>query len=130
MNVPVRVRTHELQQVKTMMPSVADGLEQADLDEAAEEVNRIYDTHIEGVEPTYPDGPEFAAYLSMPTEDWRLTIRYLNRAMRDEGRLRVHWLQNKLVERIEDRLDELEGSEVSTSESSDPERGSASEDDD
>jgi len=109
MNVPVKVRTHELQQAKTMMPNVADSLEQAGLDEAAEEVNRIYESHIEALEPTYPEGPEFAAYLSMPTEDWRLTIRYLNRARRTDGKLRAQWLQSKILDRVEGRLDEMEG---------------------
>jgi len=109
LNVPVKVRTHELQQVKTMIPNVADDLEQADLDEAAEEVQRIFDTHIEGIDAHYPEGPEFAAYLSMPVEDWRLTIRYLNRARRTDGKLRAQWLQSKLVDRVEDRLEELEG---------------------
>lgn len=105
LNVPVKVRTHELQQVQDMMPAAAERLEQAELDDAAEQVNRIFEEHVEDIEPTYPEGPEFAAYLSMPAEDWRMTIRYLNRARGEAGRLRVHWLQNKLVTRIEDRLD-------------------------
>jgi hypothetical protein len=111
LNVPVKVRTHELKQTKTMIPNVADDLEQAGLDEAAEEVNRIYETHIEGIDAHYPEGPEFAAYLSIPVEDWRLTIRYLNRARRTDGKLRAQWLQSKLVDRVEDRLAEMEDDE-------------------
>jgi len=111
MNVPVEVRTHELQQVKEMMQSVSDQLARADMESAADEVRRIFDTHVEGVEPTYPEGTEFAAYLSMPADDWRVTIRYLNRARRTEGRLRTQWLQYKLVQRVEERLNELEGDE-------------------
>jgi hypothetical protein len=111
MNVPVEVRTHELQQVKTMMADVAADLGQAELDDAASEVNRIYETHVEGIEPTYPEGDEFAAYLSMPAEDWRMTVRYLNRAWSEHGKFRTHWLQSKLVSRVEGRLNELERDE-------------------
>jgi hypothetical protein len=108
MNVPIKVRTHELQQVQTMMPAVINALEANGLEDAAEEVNRIHTTHIEGIEPTYPEGPRFAAYLSMPMEDWRLTIRYLNRAQPSEGVRRTRWLQKKFMNRIEDRISELE----------------------
>jgi hypothetical protein len=105
--IPVEVRTHELNQVHEMIPNVRDSLEQADLTEAAEEVDRIYTEHIEGVEATYPEGPMFAAYLSMPPEDWRIFIRYLNRARQTDGRLRVQWLQTKFVDRIEERMEEM-----------------------
>lgn len=108
MAVPVKVRSHELDQVKSETISVADGLEQADLTEAADELYRIYDEHISGVEKEYPEGPAFANYLSMPAEDWRLLVRYLNRARRSGGNLRIGWLQNKLVGRLEDRMEELE----------------------
>lgn len=107
-NVPIKVRSNELRQAKDMMPAVSDSLTQAGLDEAAEEVDRIYESHISDVEATYPEGPQFAAYLSMPAEDWRMTIRYLNRARRDEGRTRVHWLQSKFVNRLNERMEEME----------------------
>jgi hypothetical protein len=105
--VPIKARTHELNQLQAMLPDVRDGLAMADLDEAADEVDRIYTEYVEGVEAEYPEGPEFANYISMPAEDWRLTVRYLNRLRAVEG-LRVSWLQNKLVDRLRDRLEEME----------------------
>lgn len=107
LNLPVKVRTHELEQVQTLLPKIRDELRQADKDEAADEVHRIYDEHVEGKVPVYPDGPEFANYLSMPSEDWRMVIRYLNRE-RDDQPLRIHWLQTKLTDRIEARMEEME----------------------
>lgn len=105
--VPIKARTHELNQLQSMLPDVRDGLELADLEEAAEEVGRIYTEYVEGVEAEYPEGPEFANYVSMPAEDWRLAIRYLNRLRFEEG-FRLSWLQNKLVDRLKDRLAEME----------------------
>lgn len=107
-NVPVEVRSHELTQIHEMVPAARDDLVDADNDDDAETVRRIYDEHIKGVEQSFSEDESFAAYLSMPVEDWRMVIRYLNRTTRDEGRIRVHWLQEKLVTRLEDRLDELE----------------------
>lgn len=109
MNLPVKVRSNELKQVKKVVTQLIDNLEQAELPEAADELSRIYDEHISGVERGFEDEDNaFAAYLSMPLDDWRIVIRHLNRARREEGTIRVQYLQNKLVSRIEDRIEDLE----------------------
>lgn len=107
MNVPIRVRTHELAQVKSMVQHAIGSYEESDRDEDADALNRVYDEHIRNIDATYPEGPQFAAYLSMPIDDWRDVISGLNRARRTEGIPRVHYLQSKLVGRLEDRSEEL-----------------------
>lgn len=110
MNIPVKVRTNELNQIQTMVPSVIEQLQQAELDTAADDMSRIFDSYVRDVEATYPED-DFAAYVSMPPEDWRLTVRYLNRERHDEGAIRVQYLQNKLVSRVEERLEDIEDNE-------------------
>jgi hypothetical protein len=125
LNVPVKTRTHELNQLHEFFPVVAEGLRDAELDEAADEVSRIYEEHVAGVNPEpreavrSPNAPQsanttssreaddFAAYVSMPAEDWRMTVRYFGRLRHVEG-LRSEWLRIKLVDRLEDRLEEME----------------------
>jgi len=107
MNIPVKVRTHELNQMQTMVPNVIEQLKQAELDDAVADMSRIFDSYVRDVEVTYPQD-DFAAYVSMPPEDWRLTVRHLNRARHDEGTIRVQYLQSKLVSRVEERLADIE----------------------
>jgi hypothetical protein len=101
LNVPVEVRSHELEQLHESVQSVIDNLEDAEMDAAVDELSRVYEEHIEGV---HKDG-EGTVHVSMPAEDWRITIRYLNRAREDS--MRVGWLQSKLVDRIEKKLAEM-----------------------
>jgi len=103
LNVPIRVRTHELEQLHGMVP---EAIQQIGTDEA-DELKRVYDEHIGQITAEYPEGPQFAAYVSMPIDDWRTVISGLNRARYESGRPRVHWLQSKLVGRLEDRSEEL-----------------------
>jgi hypothetical protein len=107
LNVPVKTRTHELNQLHEFFPTVEEGLREAELDEAADEVARIYDEHVSGVSPQPREAADFAAYVSMPAEDWRMTVRYFGRLRHVEG-LRSEWLRIKLVDRLEDRLEEME----------------------
>lgn len=106
-NVPVDVRTHELNQLQSWLPAIADELRAADITEGAETIERIYDEHVADV----GHGPNNSnLYVSMPQEDWRMTMRYLNRARtlgRNGNDLRAHWLQTKLIDRLEDRLEEM-----------------------
>jgi hypothetical protein len=108
MNIPVRVRTHELDQLQTMLPKVHGDLVAAERGEDATEIDRIYDEHVRGVEATYPEGPQFAAYVSMPVDDWQTALKHMTRLYRTEGRPRVNYLQTKLVGRLQDRTDELQ----------------------
>lgn len=107
LNVPVKTRTHELNQLHEFFPIIEDGLREAELDEAADEVARIYDEHVSGIKPEPREADDFAAWVSMPAEDWRMTMRYLGRLRASEG-LRVEWLQTKLVDRLEDRMEEMD----------------------
>lgn len=109
LNVPVKMRTHELNQLHEYYPTVEEGLREAELAEAADTVSRIYDEHVSGIKPEPREADDFAAYVSMPADDWRMTVRYFNRLRSDEG-LRVEWLQNKVVDRLEDRVEEFESS--------------------
>lgn len=109
-NVPVKVRTHELNQAHEFIPRVAERLGSIDVEHAqeqAEELERIYAEHVEDVEATYPEGPEFAAYISMPAEDWRTVVGATAR-LYDEETLRVRWFRKKLVKRLQARLEEME----------------------
>lgn len=108
MAVPVKFRSHELGQMHDMLPAVQDDLERAELDEAADIVERIYDEHVHGVSVEPRQNSQFAAYVSMPAEDWRLAVRYLGRATRWESKNRVQWLRQKLIDRLEDRMEELD----------------------
>lgn len=112
-NVPVKVRTHELQQAHDFIPRVAQRLRDIDADpaqEQADELERIYAEHVEGVEATYPKGSEFAAYISMPADDWRAVVGGVARLRGEEG-LRSWWFRKKLVKRLQARLEEMEGDE-------------------
>jgi len=112
-NVPVKVRTHELNQAHDFIPRVAERLRAIDADpaqEQADELERIYAERIEGVEPDYSgntDYIEFATYLSMPVDEWRTVVGGLAR-LRDEEGLRVNWLRKKLVQRLTERLEEMD----------------------
>ena len=101
MNVPIQLRSHELDQVHEFTTEAINQLKQAELDDAESQLERIYDEHISGVEWSDTDD----VYLSMPAEDWRQWMRYLNRVRRDDQR--VWWLQNKLVGRLNERMEEL-----------------------
>lgn len=108
-NVPVRVRSHELCQVHEMVPDVEERLRSIDTEstiERADELNRIYDEHISGVDGEPRESDAFAAYLSMPADDWRSVVSALAR-VEDDG-LRPQWLQKKLVNRLRDRMEELD----------------------
>lgn len=109
-NVPVKVRTHELNQAHDFIPRAAERLRAVDADpaqEQADELERIYAEHVEGIDAHYPEGPEFAAYLSMPADDWRQVVGGVARLYDEEG-LRVQWFQKKLVKRLQARMAEME----------------------
>lgn len=109
-NVPVKFRTHELQQAHDFIPRAAELVGNVDTEraqETADELERIYIEYVDGVEPTYPKGPKFAAYLSMPADDWREVVSALGRLHGEEGE-RVRWFQKKLIDRLQSRLEEME----------------------
>jgi len=104
-NVPIKARTHELNQLHGKVPEAVDHFQQAEMHDEADEVNRIYDEHISGVDPKFTDDDQsFAAYVYMPADDWYTTLRVLGRF--DDQRL--WWLRKKLSKRLRDRLDEME----------------------
>lgn len=110
-NVPVKVRTHELNQVHEMIPQVEERLRSIGVDatvEQADELERIYDEHISGIDGEPRESEEFAAYISMPADDWRSVVSALARV--DDG-LRPRWLQKKLVKRLRDRMEEMDDGE-------------------
>lgn len=106
-NVPLQVRIHELQQLHSMIQQAIESYETADLDEYADKIRRVYDEHVENVTADYPESEAFAAWVSMPAEDWRQVMRALSRARHDAGETRTRWLQTKLVGRLEERSKEL-----------------------
>jgi len=110
-NVPVKVRSHELQQAHDFIPRVAQRLRDIDADpaqEQADELERIYAEHVEGVERKFTeDDQAFAAYISMPADDWRAVVGGVARLRGEEG-LRSWWFRKKLVKRLQARLEEME----------------------
>lgn len=108
--VPIKVRTHELNQAHEFIPRTVERLSQIDVEavqEQAEELDRIYTEYVEGVEAEYPEGPEFANYISMPADEWRTVVSATAR-LRDEEGLRSWWFRAKLVDRLHARLEEME----------------------
>lgn len=103
LNVPVKVRSHELNQLHEFVPDVRDELRKADLNDAADKVERIYDEHVSSVRYEKND-----TYVSMPAEDWKTVVRNIGRLSRTSEGTRAWWLQTKLVDRLDDRLEELE----------------------
>jgi hypothetical protein len=99
-NVPIDVRSHELQQVKEMGTSAVERLRSIELDDEADELSRVVDEHI-------LDMPDDADTLSMPADDWQTLVRHLHR-LRDEEGLRVWWLRRKLYDRLQDKQEALE----------------------
>lgn len=107
--MPIKVRTQELNQLQSLVPRVVERLKDVGVEEVTErgdELERIYAEYIDGVEAEYPEGPEFANYISMPVEDWRSVATAPSRLYDEEG-LRVQWLQKKLVDRLRDRMEEM-----------------------
>ena len=104
-NVPVETRTHEVAQLHEFVPQMCGDLQEVGLDEAAAEVQRIYDEHISGVTADDREDESFAAYTSMPADDWQVLVRHMNRLRSDK---RAEWLQMKLVDRLRDRMEEME----------------------
>ena len=100
--VPIDIRTHELNQAHEFIPRIIERLSQVDVEtaqEQADELDRIYADYIEDVEAPY--------FLSMPADDWRTLVGALAR-LRDEEGLRVWWFRKKLVDRLQERLEEME----------------------
>lgn len=93
-NVPINVRTHETQQLQTKVPSVIEDMQDADMD--TDEIERVYDEHIAGLNGT--------GTVSMPTDDWQI----INTRLARLDNLHTRWLRKKLVRRLRERLEELE----------------------
>jgi hypothetical protein len=104
--VPVAVRTHELNQLKEMLPNAVSSLEAGGKGDEAEELQRIYTENIEGVEPEH-EIEYIATYLPLKHDEWRYVVRGLNRARYDCGRLRTQWLQSKIIDRVTERLERV-----------------------
>jgi hypothetical protein len=103
LNVPIKVRTNELQQLQNTVEGLVDELLSHDIDDA-EDLRSAYETHVDGVEAVYPE-PAFANWVSMPASDWQLVVRHMGRL----DSVRSWYLRTKLSSRLSDRLEELEG---------------------
>jgi hypothetical protein len=94
-----------------MVPRAVERLRALDAEtfgDDADELERIYAEYIEGVEREFTaDDQAFAAYVSMPADDWRQVVGSLGRLYDEEG-LRVWWLRKKLVKRLRERLEQME----------------------
>lgn len=104
--VPIKVRTHEVNQLHEMLPEVVDRLAAIEHPDA-EDFEEMYEEYVSDVEITYPGAPQdesFAAWVSMPADEWRLLIRH---AQKYED-ARAEWLQKKLMRRLSDRLEEVQ----------------------
>lgn len=106
-NVPIQVRSNELTQLHEWVPTLAGKLQQAELDERAEQMQRIYEEHID-ITHTAADDPAIVTYVSMPAEDWRALIRESQRLTDERGVTRVNYLRRKLGRRLRDRMDEMD----------------------
>lgn len=103
-NVPVQVRTQELEQLQHYVPRIHILLDGMGQDEEAKEMAAINERYVEGVRATYPEGPEFAAYMSMPSDQWWSVVQGLGRF--DDTR--TYWLRKKLASRLRDRLEQMD----------------------
>jgi len=98
--VPVPLREHECRQLEEFMSSVQQTTDSID------GLDAIYDS-------TFPisdgrENDEFYAYVSMPVTDWHTVSKALNRHRRFNDGSRSWWLQKKLVNRLNERTEELQ----------------------
>lgn len=99
-SIPIDVRTHERKQLREFIPKIVSryairATEDNDMESRADELNRVYEEHIEGM----------GNALLMPIDDWRTIISELSEI--DDG-LRGWWLQRKLIRRLREKSEELQ----------------------
>lgn len=104
LNIPIYLRTQEVEQVQRMARETIADLTQADLDERVEDLTSVYTEHLEGLDIEPRESEEWATYASMPADDWWSLVRAFGRL---DG-LDAWWLRKKLAGRLRDRLDQLE----------------------
>lgn len=106
-DIPLMVRSHEIEQLHEWVPKVVSRLEDIDMEDRAGEVELLYENHIADTESTQSHSVS-DGYITMAAGDWRLLVRELRRISDEEGAVRTWWLRKKLVQRLSDRLEELE----------------------
>jgi hypothetical protein len=99
-SIPISLRSHEIDQLHEFVPKLVRRFmgrdtEQNDMASKADELERVYEEHIEGM----------GNALLMPIDDWRTLISSLSDV--DDG-LRGWWLQRKLIRRLRDKSEELQ----------------------
>jgi len=100
MNIPIQVRSHELTQLGDFIDTVSED----DFD-GADDLGRIVDTHITDAVMSERENERFYTYVSMPTDDWHTVVQALTRHRKYHSGQRSWWLQNKLVDRLNERID-------------------------
>jgi hypothetical protein len=116
-NVPVIVRSHEQNQLESMVPTLRSHFEHladtSDDEEVRESMAERAATieHIESEVLRYDGEREdeaFVRYLSFPFETWQTFLQNLRRIEHSHGACRVQHVQRKLFKRVRDRMEELQ----------------------
>jgi hypothetical protein len=108
LNVPIEIRSHEQQQLESMVPDVIESLERAELD--TETIEQAHEKLRDPTETFTAPDQSFYRYLSLPVDSWQTLIQELERVQGKEGHAtnRVHYLRRKLFKRVRDRMEELQ----------------------
>lgn len=95
LRVPIEVRDHEYRQLVEYLPNARDSYLRGDRDDEAAAVGTLIDDLSDSSDE----------HVSFTVEQWQTCVSALSRC--DDG-LRPWWLQKKVVNRLNERIEELQ----------------------
>jgi hypothetical protein len=99
-NVPIEIRTHEQAQLEEFLPQIQERFRESGLDEQADTIE-AFEFHL------FETDEVAGSWATASAQQWADILQYLTYA-RDIDNNRAWWLQQKLGERLQERLDEIE----------------------
>lgn len=104
--IPVELRSNEQTQLETMVPALAEYLEEAGLEEQYEEITTVQEA-LESWDGER-ESEAVARTLTLGPDEWRTLILNMDRLANDRfSTNRVEVLRNKLWRRVRDQVEEL-----------------------
>ena len=94
LSVPIEIRDHEYRQLIEYLPNAKQSYKAGDRDDEAATVSTLIDTLSDSSDK----------HVSFTVEQWRTCVSALNRC---EDGLRPWWLQKKVVNRLNERIENL-----------------------
>lgn len=95
LSVPIEIRDNEYRQLIEYLPNAKQSYEAGERDDEAAAVSTLIDTLTDSSDK----------HVSFTVEQWRTCVSALSRV---EDGLRPWWLQKKVVNRLNERVDELQ----------------------